>query len=176
MGERLPPSTAKNECLTKQIKDENRKLCRKCLALFSAECPRELGTKEIEKAAAARARRPPDEKGLVRGIETSQLIEVTTAGECPLCLLLLDLLSGAKREAMCEYREYGKEQTEDSKFVTKCSLYLEGKLPPFLAVSYELPSLVDNTREREVRGHVQLHLASGRSLCVCCTCKINLFR
>ncbi|MCJ1403056.1 hypothetical protein MMC11_006279 [Xylographa trunciseda] len=154
MVERLPVSAAENRSLIKQIKDENIRLCWKCLALFSAECPRELVTKEIEEAAAAR----------MRELETSQLIEVAAAEGCPLCLLLLDSLSGAEREAMREHWECSKEQIKHSKFVIKHSLYLEGELPPLLAVNYELPSLIDNKREREVKVLVQLYPASGRSL------------
>ncbi len=165
MGERLPASAAENNSLTKQIKNENRGLCSKCLALFSAECPRGLVTHEIEEAAAARMRRHPDEKSLLREIETSQLIEVAAAEGCPLCLLLLDLLSGAEREAMRQHWECSEGQPKHSNFIVKHSLYLEGKLPPFLAMDYELPSLVDSKREREVQAQVQLYPASGRSLC-----------
>lgn len=165
MGERLPASAAENDSLRKQIKDENMRLCWKCLALFSAECPRGLVTQEIEEAAAARMRRHPDEKGLLREIETSQLIEVAAAEGCPLCLLLLDLLSDAEREAMREHWECSKEQPKHSNFVIKHSLYLEEKLPPVLAMNYSLPSLVDSKREREVKALVQLYSASGRSLC-----------
>ncbi|MCJ1418445.1 hypothetical protein MMC32_004793 [Xylographa parallela] len=160
MGEKLPASAAENKFLIKQIKNKNIKLCWKCLALFSAECPRELVTKKIEEAATARTRRHPDEKGLLRELETSQLIEVAAAEGCPLCLLLLDLLSGAEREAMREHWECSKEQTKHSKFVIKHSLYLEGELPPLLAVNYELPSLIVNKREREVKALVQLYPAS----------------